>query len=440
MENLFYTVSEHIFGLLKEGEKLTLSFGGEDSQFIRFNGARVRQTGFVNDAGLGIELIFNNRKCNGGITFTGLPDTDIDNTTAELQRMRDEIIQLPEDPYIVMPGNTGSSRADHSGDLLSSTEAVEKLISPFIGVDMAGIWASGRIFRGNANSEGQKHWFATDTFSLDYSLITLTEKMVKGTLAGTHWNQADYEGFIADSIKKLDLMSLPPKKIEPGEYRTFIASAGVADILGMFSWGGVSEAAIQQGESALCKMRNESLTLSPHFSIAEDFRTGIVPRFNGMGETAPEYLPLISRGRLVNTLISSRSAREYNKESNFASGNEGLRSPVMTGGNLNEEDVLKTLDTGVYLSNLHYLNWSDQIGGRITGMTRYACFWVERGKIVAPIENMRFDDSLYRFFGANLEAVTGQVLMNPEVGTYDGRALGGVHCPGILLSAFSLTL
>ncbi len=440
MENLFYKISEHVFGLLKEGEKLTLSFGGEESQFIRFNGAKVRQTGFVKDAGIGVELIFNNRKNNGGITFTGDLETDVTNTTAELKRMRDEIVQLPEDPYIIMPGNAGSSREDHRGELLSESDAVEKLLSPFVGVDMAGIWASGRLYRGNANSEGQKHWFATDTFSLDYSLITPSEKMVKATFAGTRWNDDDYNRFVADSIKKLDIMSLPPKKIEPGEYRTFIASSGVSNFLGMFSWGGVSEAAIQQGESAFCKMRNENLTLSPLFSFSEDFRTGTVPRFNGHGEVAPEILSLIDKGKLVNTLISSRTAREYNKESNFASEGEGLRSAVMAGGTLKEEDVLKTLGTGVYLSNLHYLNWSDQIGGRITGMTRYACFWVEDGKIVAPIENMRFDDSLYRFFGPNLEAVTEQVLMNPEVETYEGRALGGIHSPGILLSSFSLTL
>ena len=52
---------------------------------------------------------------------------------------------------------------------------------------------------------------------------------------------------------------------------------------------------------------------------------------------------------------------------------------------------MKKIDTGLYLGNLHYLNWSDNIGGRITGMTRYACFWVEDGEIVAPIENMRFE-------------------------------------------------
>ncbi len=40
--------------------------------------------------------------------------------------------------------------------------------------------------------------------------------------------------------------------------------------------------------------------------------------------------------------------------------------------------------------------------GEITGMTRYACFWVEKGEIVAPIENLRFDDYLYRFLGEGL--------------------------------------
>jgi len=112
----------------------------------------------------------------------------------------------------------------------------------------------------------------------------------------------------------------------------------------------------------------------------------------------------------------------------------------MGGGSLKEADILETLGTGVYLSNLHYLNWSDMIGGRITGMTRYACFWVEDGKIVAPIENMRFDDSIYSFLGEKLEAVTEKLHINPDVGTYEGRELSAIVCPGVLLKSFSLTL
>jgi len=210
--------------------------------------------------------------------------------------------------------------------------------------------------------------------------------------------------------------------------------------LAMFSWNGLSEAAIRQGESAFGKMRTEGVMLSPLFSLVEDFTNGRVPRFNDNGEMAPEWVELIAQGRLVNSLTSSRSAKEYGVRSNFAVEGEYLRSPLMAAGNLEDDDILESLGTGVYLSNLHYLNWSDMIGGGITGMTRYACFWVENGEIKAPIENMRFDDSIYRFLGDNLEAVTATVQVNPEVGTYQGREFSSTTCPGILLRSFALTL
>ena len=65
---------------------------------------------------------------------------------------------------------------------------------------------------------------------------------------------------------------------------------------------------------------------------------------------------------------------------------------------------------------------------------------VEDGKIVSPIEDMRFDDTIYNFFGEKLESVTDKSRLNPSVGTYGGRDLRGVHCPGIILSSFELTL
>ena len=52
-------------------------------------------------------------------------------------------------------------------------------------------------------------------------------------------------------------------KIDPGKYRTYIAPAGVADIIDMFSWGGISEASLQQKDSALLKMREKNISLSP---------------------------------------------------------------------------------------------------------------------------------------------------------------------------------
>ena len=93
------------------------------------------------------------------------------------------------------------------------------------------------------------------------------------------------------------------------------------------------------------------------------------------------------------------------------------------------------VDTG-----LHYLNWSDVQGARITGMTRYAPLWVEKGEIKGPITDMRFDDSLYSFLGPQLEAVTSFNELMPEVSTYGHRQLGAARVPGLLLKSFSFTL
>ena len=440
MEQLFNQLSEKLLKSLDADEHMKVSIDGENSQFVRFSQSKVRQAGLVDDTSLSISLIKDGRTCSGSFTLTGNSETDEKTAYMELERMREEVVSLPKDPFVVLPEDTGSSREDHNGSLLKQENAVSALSPAMQGVDLAGIWASGRIFTGNANSAGQKHWFATDTFSLDYSLITPDERMVKGTYAGSQWDQTEYEKNMTSSIAKLRMMDKPGKKIKPGAYRTYIAPAGVADIVGMFSWGGVGEASIQQGDSSLCRMRQNDVKMSPCFTLSEDFTSGMVPRFNYNGELAPEKLDLILSGSLHNTLVSSRTAKEYGVKSNFAGEREAMRSPVLAPGDLNEDDVVQSLDTGIYLSNLHYLNWSDRPGGRITGMTRYACFWVENGEVVAPIENMRFDDSIYNFFGENLESVTDKSHLHPTVQTYEGRELGGVSCPGILLKSFELTL
>ncbi len=208
----------------------------------------------------------------------------------------------------------------------------------------------------------------------------------------------------------------------------------------MFSWGAVSYGAYRRGDSALRKLIEGQETLSPLFSLEEQFGLGLSPRFNSQGETAPEMTSVIERGAIKQLMTSSRSAKEYGVAENGADSGEGLRSPSVRAGSLNESEVLSKLGTGLYLGNLHYLNWSDLDSARITGMTRYACFWVEDGAIVQPIKDMRFDESLYRIFGSELEELTRTRDIEIRTDTYHQRALGGVEVPGALIRNFKFTL
>jgi predicted Zn-dependent protease len=440
MKKVFNSISDSLFKELKSGEDVILSFSGENSQFIRFNNGSVRQTGMVDDADIELKFISNNRICGGGFTISGDMEIDLARGKHEIERMRYETNELPEDPFLVLPKNLGSSNVVKEANGLKFEDSIDAILPAMSGTDFVGILANGKMFRGNANSKGQNHWFETDTYSLDYSLVTSAHQMVKGSFSGSDWNQEEYESYVKRSKEKLSLMERKPIKIKTGDYRTWFESAAVSDFLGMFSWNGISEASLRQGCSGFGKMRHNDTRLSPKFSVIEDFSPGYCPKFNSDGEVAPDELALIEAGQLKNTLISSRSAKEYGLESNYAENGEFLRSPRMATGNLNQDDVVKKLDKGLFLSNIHYLNWSDNPGGRITGLTRYACFWVEGGEIVAPIETMRFDDSFYRFFGDQLSEVEDRLYSNPEVGTYGGRSLGATACPGILVNSFSITL
>jgi predicted Zn-dependent protease len=438
-EQSFNQLCDLLLNSLGAEEHLTIDLSGEQSHFMRLNHGKVRQSGVVTDGDISIRLSHNQRTATASLSFTGSLAVDSAIALDALKDLRQELPLLPVDPYLVLPHNYGSSHEVYTGKLLAPEDAPQAILPLVQGVDFTGIYASGSILRANANSAGQRHWFATETFFLDYSMIAPSEKAVKATLAGQNWSPEQFQAEIEASKAQLEVMDRPVKTIAPGRYRTYLAPAAVAEMLSMFSWGAVSESSLRQGGSALLKLR-EGKTLSPLFSLRENFSRGTVPRFNSQGEIAPEELLLIDQGTLANTLVNARTAKEYGVTSNAANGSESLRAPEVSAGTLTSDAILEELDTGLYLSNLHYLNWSDRPSGRITGMTRYACFWVEGGEIVAPIKDLRFDDSLYAFLGENLEAVTDFQAFVADVDTYGGRSLGGAQVPGMLIRDFTFTL
>jgi predicted Zn-dependent protease len=73
-------------------------------------------------------------------------------------------------------------------------------------------------------------------------------------------------------------------------------------------------------------------------------------------------------------------------------------------------------------------------------MTRYACFWVENGEMICPIENMRFDDTIFRLLGDSLEALTEERSYHASSYSYGMRWLGGTWVPGALLSKMRFTI
>lgn len=438
-EQSFLKIADDLFASLIEGEELNLSLNAEDSLFVRFNGNKVRQNTWVEQAVVSAQFQKDKRTTNLSFNITGHFEQDQHRSQLALATLRSESVLLPEDPHQVKMVNNGKSHNVFKGELLDPEFAISSITEAAKGTDLAGLYCSGTVISANRNSLGQSHWFQSESFFMDFSLYD-GERAVKGSYAGSTWDQKQFESKVKKCQDLLQLMSRPKKTLQPGSYRTYLAPAAMAEVSSMLGWGSFGYNDYKLGNLSLRKLVEKEKTFSPLINIKENFKLGLSPRFNQLGEVAPVELPLIEKGEFKNFLISSRSSQEYGVASNFAAPSESPRALDIGPGGLAEKDILKELGTGLYLSNLHYLNWSDRQNARITGMTRYACFWVENGEIQAPIADMRFDDSLFEIFGQNLEDLTAFQEVDSSVDTYYARSIGGKLIPGALLKSFHLTL
>ena len=219
-----------------------------------------------------------------------------------------------------------------------------------------------------------------------------------------------------------------------------LTPTAVSELVGLCAWGGFSAQATKIGMSPLFRLSAGDAKLSEAISISENIADGVTEDFQEGGFIRPANTPLIEGGKLVGTLCSPRTAVEYGLENNGASGSESPSALDMAPGQLPESEILEKLDTGVYVSNLWYLNFSDRSAGRITGMTRFATLWVENGQAVAPIDPMRFDESIYRALGENLIDLTKEREFDLSTSTYEQRCTHSTRVPGALIDDFTFTL
>jgi predicted Zn-dependent protease len=421
-------------------DRVTLYYSGESSTFIRFNRAAVRQATHVSQRYGSVSVVAGARQATGRITLTGDAAADVQSLLAERALLVEQLPLVPEDAFLQLPSVIASTERDAEGRLPTAQQVIDAVTVHAAGTDLVGFYAGGPVSRGFADSRGQRNWHRVESFHFEWCLYRSGDQAVKSAYAGTSWDESVFAAKVAAAREQVELLARPRKTLAPGEYRVFFSPVAVADLLGTLSWGGFGHKDVQTGVSTLIQAHRGEAKFHPLVSLVEDTAQGIAPRFQADGFVKPDTVKLVESGALAGTLASPRSASEYAVPANGANAEESPESLAMAGGSLAPADVLHALGTGVYISDLHYLNYSDRQACRMTGMTRFACFWVENGQLVAPIAVMRFDDSLLRMFGSGLMALTQSPELVPDSATYGERHLRSVTAPGALVEGFRFTL
>ena len=294
---LFDAVSDTVLASLQGDESATLNLSAEETLFIRFNNNKVRQNTDVEQLAMTLQLQGAGRSAEMSRTLSGNLATDTRAMLQLLSQCRAELAVLPPDPHQVPLANHGSSDETFRGTLLAPDAVLDAVLGAAQGCDMAGLYAAGSIMRANRNSKGQQHWFATQTFFMDYSLYD-GSRAVKGNYAGAHWDQAQWAADLAHSKHLLTLMAKPLQTVPPGSYRTYLAPRALTDLVGMMGWDALSASAWKQGRSPFKRLADHECSLSALLHVTENFGLGLTPRFNDLGEVSEPVLPLITAGAL----------------------------------------------------------------------------------------------------------------------------------------------
>ena len=439
-QEYFYDLADFIIRKLKGSEIVTLYLLAEASDFVRFNYGKIRQPGSVVQGNCTLRLIAGAK--HSAIKFSLVGDKELDQRCLldTLISLREQLPLLPEDPHLLINMEAQNSENIQKNELVDAAEIVEDIIEEANQTDLVGILASGSIYCGFANSLGQRNWFATHNFNFDWSLVYSTDKAVKNSYAGKAWKRDVFAQKMDLAKAQLKILARPSITLKPGEYRAFLSPVALWEILELMSWGGFGLNAQKNKISPLLQLANKEKSLSSQFSLWEDVEGGSSPAFNDSGFISPNQIGLIEKGQMVGSLVSPRSSKEFGVKTTGATESESPNSMAVGAGTLAQADILKTLDTGVLIGNLWYLNYSDRMSCRMTGMTRFATFWVENGEIVAPVNVMRFDEPIYRILGTNLEGLTKEREFLLSAASYYQRSTSSANLPGALIRDFRFTL
>jgi predicted Zn-dependent protease len=422
-------------------EVLLANVTGERTDFIRLNNADVRQAGTVDQRRLSVDLVEGRRHVGGGIQLTGDRTVDDARLATLLGHLREQRRHVADDPFLLYNTDPRSTERIERGEIPTPAAALADIRSAAAGRDLVGIYASGDTYSGFANSLGQRNWFQSATFNLDWCFYLHHDKAAKNLYAGFDWDDDAFAAKIDWSTRQLTALERDPIELSPGEYRTDLAPRAMEELLTLLAgYGAFGRRAHETRQTPLLRMIADDATLSPLLTVAEDTAGGVAPNFQSAGFLRPDRVPLVVDGRYAETLVSPRSAQEYGVATNGASSYEEPESLAISPGAVPTAAASEALGTGLFVGNLWDTNFSDRAACRTTGMTRFATFWIDGGEIVAPVNVLRFDDTAYHLLGDRLEGLTDESEVLLDTSTYVERSTTSHRLPGALVEAMRFVL
>ncbi len=246
----------------------------------------------------------------------------------------------------------------------------------------------------------------------------------------------DGKALATEAIDKC-LRSANPIALEPGQYDVILEEYAVADILDFLAYLSFGAQAFQEQRSFLSghlgeKVMGENISIwddgLAHDTIANPFD------FEGVPKQRVEFITDgVAKGVVYDTYYAG-------KEDKTSTGH-GLPAGMTFGpipsnmflkaGTATKEEMLASVERGIWVSRFWYTRPVHPLKVLVTGMTRDGTFLIEKGKITAPIKNLRFTQSY-------LEALNQVEMIGKETSLHSA-IIGVSRVPALKIKSWNFS-
>jgi predicted Zn-dependent protease len=421
-------------------DQVEVSYVGEQTDFTRFARSRFTQVGTATTHALRVRVIAGGRL---GAQMTASLDADHVATAA-----RGAVSAARLSPELDVPFDFASAGDDAAAAGVGIPESVSASGAPgslgrafarHADVGFAGSMKARDATWAVRTSAGARRWFrSTDVDTQLIAIVDGASAYVGDLRAGVDAGALDLDT-ISDIAADKALCGRDPVALAPGDYDVVLAPAAVAELIEWMSMASFGATSVIDGTSLLAGRAGESLC-DPQVTIVD--RCGPHdPPFDSEG-VARRSLALIDAGAAGTPVTDLYTAAKLGTDGSTGHAahitDQFARGPAtwhlqMHAGDRSEADLIGSVDRGVYVTRLHYVNGLlDTRRATTTGMTRDGAFMIEDGRLGRGVKNARFTVHLLEVL-SRLEGITAERATIPAW----WNDVGSLTVPGALVRGFS---
>lgn len=400
----------------------------------RFARSEITSTGDSEDTALDIDVAYGKR--HASVTVNQLAPTSLREAVARAGALARIAPEDPEQMPLLPPQTepVSAPRWDNATAALD-TGARARAAGQAIaagrerGVDVAGFFSHHASMTILGNSAGLR-----TALQSTEAALSMTARTTDG--AGSGWaglqsikaGELDAAALAHTAIEKA-VRSQKPRQLQPGKYQVVLEPAAVGELLA-FLIGALGARQADEGRSFFAKPGGGSKIGDKIFGESVRLTSSPADPLAPADPHDGDGMPVAPTAWIENGVLKNLHYTRYwaAKQGKTAMGHPS-RFHLHGGRAASIDELVKGIDRGVLVTRFWYIRSLDPQTVLCTGLTRDGVFLVEKGEIVGPVNNFRFNESPVKML-ANVEAMTEATWRTP--------ASASLRVPAIRTAEFNL--